>query len=248
MTPVRGYDVRTFADPASLDRAAAEFIVDLSRNAAAERRTFSMALSGGTTPRGLYRLLALPPYRESIDWRAVHVFWADERSVPPDHEESNFRLAHDLLLSKVPLPKDHIHRIRGEIDPASAASAYEDELRSFFESAAMTFDLVLLGMGADGHTASLFPGDAALTERRRLAMSVPATESRLARITLTFAAINRARTVLFLVSGESKAPVIHDILDNGNRQVYPAGLVQPELGRPLWYLDGGASRFLRTRA
>ncbi len=248
MTAVRGYDVRTFADAASLDRTAADLIVDRSRSAAAERGTFSVALSGGMTPRGLYGLLALSPYRENIEWNTVHVFWADERSVPPDHEDSNYRLAHDLLLSKVPLPQDHIHRIRGESDPASAAAAYDDELRSFFGSAGATFDLVLLGIGADGHTASLFPGDAALAETRRLAVPVPATGNRLARVTLTLSAINRARAVLFLATGESKAKVIHDILDDGNPQGYPAGLVRPERGRVLWYLDNGASRFLRTPA
>ncbi len=241
-----GHELRVFNDRASMDGAAADLIVHSLRSAVTERGTFSLALSGGSTPRGLYGLLAAPPYREIIDWKATHVFWADERGVPRDHEDSNYRLADDLFLSKVSMPQGHVHRIRGEDDPSSAASAYEDELRSFFGRGDFTFDLVLLGMGMDGHTASLFPGDPAVTENERFVVPVPAEGRRQARITLTLPAINGARAVLFLVAGAAKATMVKAILEGGGSTRYPAGLVRPAGGRLIWYLDSDSARQLRA--
>ncbi len=240
----RGYDLRVFEDSLSLDRAAADLVVDLSRDAVALRERFTVALSGGSTPRGLYGLLASPPYRDLIDWKATHVFWADERCVPPQHEDSNYRLASDLLLSKVPLARAHVHRMHGESDPAAAAASYDKELGSFFGGGPFTFDLVLLGLGTDGHTASLFPGESATCETGRLAVSVPAEGRRERRITLTLPAINRARAVLFLVAGAGKATAVKNLLQAGNVSNYPAALVRPERGSLSLYLDGEAAGLL----
>ena len=244
MSVSKGYDVRIFQDRVSMDHAAADLVAERSRTAVASRGVFSLALSGGATPRGLYGLLASEAYRGRIDWGNIHVFWADERCVPPDHEDSNYRLAADLLLSLVPVPRPNIHRIHGEDEPVTAAAVYDQELRSFFGKDGRTFDLVLLGMGADGHTASLFPEERAVTETGRLAVFVPAAGSRSPRITLTPPVINRAGAVLFLVAGAGKAPLAADILQGAGGSRYPAGLMRPAQGSPLWFLDREAARLL----
>jgi 6-phosphogluconolactonase len=241
--PGSGREIRIFADRAGLDHAAAELVAGLAVPAAAERGRFSLALSGGTTPQGLFALLASHPYRDRIDWQRTHIFWADERCVPPDHEGSNYGVGARLLLSKVPVPNTNIHRVRGEMDPASAASAYEREMGSFFGTDPFTFDLVILGMGADGHTASLFPGDPAVTEASRPAVPVAGSGARLPRVTLTLPSINRSRAVLFLVSGEGKARAVKEVL-KGGEPGFPAARVLPVAGRLFWYLDSAAARML----
>jgi 6-phosphogluconolactonase len=246
--PRTGGEVRIFDDRISMDRAAADLVAECAEKAVGDRGGFSVALAGGFTPRGLYALLASSAYRDRIPWARTHVFWADERCVPSDHEDSNYRLAAELFLSKVPLLRAHIHRIRGEDDPAEAAKVYEDELRSFFGGSPITFDLVILGMGADGHTASLFPGEPATAETGLLAVPVPPQGARRARITLTFPAINDARKVLFLVAGAEKAPMVRAIFGSENRNRYPAGLVRPVRGTLVWYLDSAAAGMLRARS
>jgi len=241
-----GAEVTVYPDRGSMDRAAAGLVAELSRSAVMSRGTFAVALSGGTTPRGLYRLLASSPYRERIAWKAVHVYWADERAVTPDHEDSNYRTAQELLLSQVPVLRENIHRIRGEETPASAADSYEREMVAHFGQAPFLFDLVILGMGADGHTASLFPGSAALTATERLVLPVPAESMRQARITLTLPAINRSRRVLFLVAGAEKAGVVSEVLERKDRNRYPAALVRPAEGGPIWLLDSAAGSLLRA--
>lgn len=247
MTAVRpdaGTGVTVFPDRASLDKAAADLITELSQRAVTSRGKFTIALSGGTTPRGLYSLLASSSYRERIDWRATHVFWADERAVAPDHEDSNFRLAQELLLSQVPIARKNVHRIRGEDGPAFAASSYEQELLSLFDKDPFLFDLVILGMGADGHTASLFPGSRALPAASALVLPVAAGGTAHERITLTLAAINRCRQVLFLVAGAEKAGTVREVLEGKDRERYPAALVRPVAGQTLWFLDSAAGSML----
>src|ERR1051325_6691685 len=160
-------EVRVFDDAEGVARASADLFARLSQESVAERGTFSVALSGGTTPRRVYELLASDEYRERVQWPSVHVFFGDERTVPPDHAESNYRMASEALLSRVPLPAENVHRIEGVGDAAANASDYESVMRGFFGDAEWPrFDLVFLGMGDDGHTASLFPGTAALAETR----------------------------------------------------------------------------------
>ncbi len=237
--------VRVFQDIEELSRAAAEFLISLTQPISASEGRFTIALSGGSTPKRLYTLLGSPPYREILPWRQMHFFWADERCVPEDHPESNFKLAVDTFLSSVAMPKENIHRIKGEEVPGRAARDYEQELRSFFGTASFpVFDLIILGAGEDGHTASLFPGSASLHERTRLALPVYLEPPKLNRVTLTLPVLNHAAEVLFLASGRAKAGVVHAIVENGNPMRYPAGLVQPARGSVAWFIDRQAAGLL----
>lgn len=248
MTGGTSPQVRVFPDTEALSRAAAEFFTAFSKKAVASHGGFTVALSGGSTPRRLYTLLGSPPYRNAVDWKQTHVFWADERCVPEYHEESNFKLAVDTLLSRVAIPKENIHRIKGEDGPERAAEEYERDLRSFFDTTEFpVFDLVLLGAGEDGHTASLFPGSPVLRERTRLAAAVNLQSPKPGRVTLTLPMLNHAVQTLFLASGPAKARVVHAILENGNPLHYPAGLVQPVRGGVTWFVDKQAAGLLTTQ-
>jgi 6-phosphogluconolactonase len=232
--------VLIFPDLEAASRAAAERFVRLART----HDPFSVALSGGHTPRPLYRMLAAPPYQEQVPWPSVHVFWGDERAVPPQHPESNYRMASETLLDHVPIPDANIHRVLGEKDPQAAAEAYAAELERFFGTHWPRFDLVLLGMGKDGHTASLFPGSDALQERHSAVLGVAADyEDRPAqRVTLTVPSINAARNVMFLVTGADKAETVHAILSGSSQpRKLPAQLIQPSDGELLWLLDEAAA-------
>jgi len=243
-------ELKVFADLDELVQAAAEEIARSAEAAISSRNRFTLALSGGSTPKPVYRRLAEEPLRDRIDWSRVHVFWGDERHVPPDHPESNFGMAHDALLSRVPLPAGNIHRIRAEKpDAQRAADDYAWTLRSAFdldEGQWPRFDLVLMGIGADGHTASLFPGSDALRERARLVVAPWVSALSAFRITLTAPVFNRAACALFLVSGEEKAEALRSVLE-GDLQPdrFPAQLVRPDDGKLLWWVDRAAARLLR---
>jgi 6-phosphogluconolactonase len=226
----------------ALAREAAGRFADLSLDAVERRGCFSAALAGGSTPRAFYELLADDPYREWIPWTDVHLFWGDERCVPPDDPGSNFRMADDALIARVPIPADNVHRVCGEVEPEAAARAYERELRDFFGPQGPRFDLVLLGLGQDGHTASLFPGSSALRETARLVIAVQAHyQGRPAqRVTLTLPTINSARHVWFLVAGPSKAVIVEGVLQGPAGQ-FPAQLIHPHAGQVTWLLDAGAA-------
>jgi 6-phosphogluconolactonase len=244
-----GIHVRVFRDLASLSRAAAGRFLDVLRECVPALGRFSVALSGGSTPRPFYSLLASDPYRNKVDWTKVHVFWADERCVPPDDRESNYRLVFETLLSAVPVPAENIHRVQGEAPPIEAARLYEEDLRAFFGAGRMpVFDVVILGTGRDGHTASLFPGSAALRERTRLAVPVYLNAPQLNRVTLTLPVLNHAAHVLVLASGEAKADVVRVIVEEGNAKQYPAGLVRPVSGTLEWFLDRDAASLVRSGA
>ena len=237
-------DIRIFPDIAAMSRGAAASILSLAHASVASGGRFAFALSGGSTPRQLYSLLAAAPWREAMPWPQVHLFWADERCVPPDHRDSNYGMAHDTFLAQVPLPDGNVHRIRAEAGPDRAAEAYEEELEAFFGPALPSFDLVLLGSGEDGHTASLFPGSMHVRERKRLALAVSLARPGPDRVTLTLPVLNNARQVLFLVAGKKKAGVVHEIVEDGNPKRYPAGLVEPVQGCLTWMLDRQAAQLL----
>jgi 6-phosphogluconolactonase len=242
-------DIRVYEDPAALARAAAERIVSLATEAVGARGRFSIGLSGGSTPRALYTLLASGEVAPRIDWAHVHIFWGDERCVPPDHSESNYRMAREALLDHVPLPEGNVYRIRGEIDPAQAAVDYEQVLHAFFRQPVglanlpqPRFDLLLLGMGDDGHTASLFPGTAALREQSRWVVENHVEKLGAWRITLTPVAIHAAATVVFLISGGNKAATLRAVLKGPHQpEKYPSQLVQPEHGDLIWMVDAAAA-------
>ncbi|OGW55274.1 MAG: 6-phosphogluconolactonase, partial [Nitrospirae bacterium RBG_19FT_COMBO_55_12] len=215
----------------------------LARESIASAEKFTVALSGGSTPRRLFSLLGTDPYQESVDWKRAHVFWADERAVPRDHPESNFKLAFDTFLSAVPIPTANIHRIKGEDGPDKAAKEYEDDLRSFFEIQGLPmFDLIILGIGEDGHTASLFSGSSALGETTRLALPVYPERSGTSRVTITLPVLNNAAHILFLASGHAKANIVAGVIGEGKTSgQYPAGLVNPAHGSLEWFIDKDAA-------
>lgn len=237
--------VKIVTDNTVLARAAAQEFHRLAEDAVQERGRFSVALSGGNTPRTVYSLLAAE-HRE-LPWDRIHVFFGDERAVPPQHPDSNFRMASESLLAKVPIPETNVHRIRAELEPEVAARDYEDQLREFFHPVANAwprFDLVLLGLGDDGHTASLFPGTTALHESVHTVTANWVEKLKTFRITLTYPVLNHAAEVIFLVAGEGKSQIFADVLKPGEDQ-YPAQLVLPEEGRVLWLADQEAARLLR---
>jgi 6-phosphogluconolactonase len=234
-------------DLETMSREAAGLFVQLSQASLASHDRFTAALSGGSTPRMFYALLGSDRYRAAVEWKKAHLFWADERIVPPDDPESNFRLAFETFISKVSLSPANIHRIKGEMDAGTAAREYEKEIQDVFGREGFpAFDLVVLGVGEDGHTASLFPGSSALEERKRFAVPVYLAKPKLDRVTLTLPVLNNALHVLVLASGRAKADVLQDILEQGNRKKYPAGLVEPVHGNIRWLIDREAAAKLRT--
>jgi 6-phosphogluconolactonase len=240
-----GVDVKIVPDNAALAQTAAQEFDQLSETAVRERGRFSVALSGGNTPRAVYSLLSSE--HRQLPWDRIHIFFGDERHVPPDDPNSNFRMANESLLSKVPIPQKNIHRIRAELGAEAAAKEYEGELREFFHLTGHDwprFDLVLLGLGDDGHTASLFPGSKALTEESKTVTANWVEKLQSFRITTTFPVLNHAAEVVFLVSGASKAQVLADVLRPGAKK-YPAQLVQPENGRLLWLVDRDAASLMQ---
>ncbi|MGD9902184.1 MAG: 6-phosphogluconolactonase [Vicinamibacterales bacterium] len=229
--------------------AAAGEVVEAARTAIAARGRFLFALSGGSTPRPLYERLAAPPWREQVDWSRTHLLWSDERCVPPEHPDSNYGMARAAFIDHVPIPARQVHRMRGEDDPAGAAAAYEQVVRELVgppaaDVAPPGLDLVLLGLGADGHTASLFPGRPAGQETARWVVADQDPAGR-PRLTLTPPALNAARTVVFLVVGCGKAATLGAVLD-GDRAPdrLPAQRVAPRRGRLIWIVDAAAARQL----
>ena len=213
--------------------------------AISEKNLFTLALSGGSTPKHLYELLADPngSYREKLPWDRMHFFWSDERPVGPDHPDSNYRMANEAMLSRVAIPPGNIHRIPGEKPSTEeAADVYQTELRSFFglvNDQPPRLDLVLLGMGADGHTASIFPGSEVLQEKRKLVAAPWVEKLHTHRITMTLPVLNSAAAVLFLVSGEDKAAMVNEVI-NGESVRFPAQWVYPSNGSLTWLLDEAA--------
>jgi 6-phosphogluconolactonase len=229
---------------------AAEEIAHISGEAICTHGEFTLCLSGGSTPAATYDLLATR-FHLSVDWKEVQFFWGDERCVPPDHPESNFAMANRTMLSKLGLRPDQIHRMRGEDAPASAAAAYEDELRKRFgigEGEFPRFDLILLGLGDNRHTASLFPGDPAIHETQRTVVPVNVDAEPRNRLTITPPVINNAQRVMFLVAGQGKAAAVKDVLQGPrDPDKFPAQIVTPDDGELIWLLDKPAASLLSPR-
>ncbi len=237
--------VRVCPDAETASRAAAAGIADDLRSAVQVRGQCSLALSGGRTPRVLYRSLA-GDHRGEIPWDRVHIFWGDERYVPPEDPRSNYRLVRESLLDSVPIPGENIHRTpTGFSNPEDSAREYEEMLRRHFASPWPRFDLVLLGVGPDGHTASLFPGSPAVDERERWVVATRAPVEPALRVTLTLPVLNRAAHVHFLVTGADKATAVKQALKGpANPRICPAAAVRPVDGAVVWWLDQAAAELL----
>jgi len=233
-----------------LSRKAADLFVEQTVAVLKTRPFFSMALSGGSTPESLYSLFASDPgIKAKIAWEKVHIFWGDERHVPPDHPQSNFRMANRTMLAGLPLPRGNIHRVMAEdADADRAARRYEQEISRFFQVQAgqfPCFDLIWLGMGVDGHTASLFPQSAALTENKRLVVANWVEQFQSHRISMTLPVLNHAKCLIFLVSGAAKAETLKQVLESDSRAPqFPAQLIQPLHGKLYWIIDRAAAKYL----
>ena len=238
--------LQTFPNLESLSQAAAGLFARLAADAVKTRGRFSVALSGGGTPRRAYEILAQPPFREQVSWDCTHVFWGDERCVDPADPRSNTRLAREALLDRVPLPGTQIHPLSCSPSPESGAQNYENLLREFFGGGPPRLDLIFLGLGENGHTASLFPGDPALNERERWTAPVQVAGENLARVTLTVPLINEAAVVAFLVAGAAKAGVLRKVLQGPrDPRRLPAQLINPGGGELYWLVDREAAAELR---
>jgi 6-phosphogluconolactonase len=266
----RGVELVRLPDRAVLAHNAATRFAALARESIHAYGRFAVALSGGSTPRELYALLATPAFASQVDWARVYFFWGDERAVPPDNAESNYRMTNDVLLARVPVPPENVHRIRTELEPEQAAREYEIELRKFFDwdadrrrqtqiknrhprSSALisvpNFDLILLGLGANGHTASLFPHTRVLHEMQRWVAAEYIDEVKMWRITLTAPIINAAANILWLVAGADKATTVREVLRGDYRpDDLPAQLIQPQSGKAVWLLDKSASEKLEANS
>lgn len=236
-------EIKVLPDIPAIALEAAERIVAAAAAAVREGRMFSLSLSGGSTPKALYELLASSHYRSQIDWVHTELFFGDERGVPPDHPDSNYAMAYRALLSKVPIPGDNIYRIRGEIEATEAAKEYGLMLKEKFGSGGV--DLALLGLGADGHTASLFPGTPAVREQdhRMVGQLVEnSTTGKSWRITMTAPFLNRSRAVLFMVAGTDKSGAVQQVIEGAREpEKFPAQLIDPALTKITWLLDPAAA-------
>lgn len=247
MTAARPPVLREFADAEQLNEAAAEALVQVAARTISARGRFIWVLTGGHTPKRLYELLASAPFKERIPWDKVEFFWGDERAVPPEHAESNFRLAHEALLSKLQLKEAQVHRMVAERDDLeNAAWDYQTEIARVFdvnpEGEPPSFDLILLGMGADGHTASLFPHTEAAKEETRWVTSNYVPKLDRFRLTFTARMINRGTRVWFLVAGEDKADALAQVLQGPPDPLrLPAQLIQPQAGELVWFIDAAAA-------
>jgi len=234
--------MRVLPSPEDLARAAAELFVVRCREAIEQRGVFTVALSGGSTPKFLFELLAdsNEPFREQIPWSNIHFFWSDERHVPPDHPDSNYRMANEAMLSRVPVAKNHVHRVPSENpDAEEVASEYEHTLIETTQQSLPQLDLILLGLGPDGHTASIFPGSEVLHETKRLVAAPWVEKFQTYRITMTLPLLNNGASIVFLVSGAEKAKILNEVLEGPEK--YPAQAIKPTHGELLWMIDKAAN-------
>jgi 6-phosphogluconolactonase len=240
-------ELHVYRDPATLAHALADLFVRTADFSMTERGAFHVALSGGETPRAAYELLGREPLRDEISWSDAFIYFGDERCVPPDDEQSNYRMAQKAFFDAVPLPHQNVHRIRGEAEPGIAANEYASILRADLGDAPQ-FDLVFLGLGEDGHTASLFPGTPPQTDDDSLVRAVYSQSTMMWRVTITPKVINLARTVVFAVQGYEKAQILAAVYEGPIDPVkYPAQIVHPVSGRLVWLVDELAAGMLKAR-
>ena len=237
--------IQTYPDQHTLARATANHFVECAAEAMASHGYFSVVLAGGSTPRATYEALATVEYAPRIEWEKVHVFWGDERCVAPTHEDSNYRMAFEVMLRHSPIPVKQIYRMEGELEPKQAAKTYEKRLQAFFAGKPPRFDLVLLGLGDDGHTASLFPATKAITETRQWVLANYVRKLSSWRLTMTARLINQAANVSFLVSGKGKANILRRVLAGRYApEEIPAQIIRPERGQLRWLMDAEAATLL----
>ena len=240
-------DITVFNSPEELQMFAADLILGLLAEAGRRSDHYSFVLSGGTTPRKVYENIVKNPLVRDVQWQVVHIFWGDERCVPPDDVQSNFRMAHEALLSGIDIPEENIHRIKGELAPEEGASAYENEMKTCFNNEDMPkFNLVLLGLGDDAHTASLFPDSDAIKEKERWVIPV-SPQKGVARITMTIPLLNSAQRIIFIVAGKNKADAVCNVLSSDQRPSrYPARHIHPHDGTLIWLMDREAAMYLNN--
>ena len=231
-----------YKDTNELSIAVAEWMTTYIRETLEKKDRFTIALSGGSTPQKLHEILVRSPYREKIDWAKLHVFWGDERAVPFDDERNNARMAYDTLLHHVPIPPHQIHIMKTDVDPEDAALEYEKILHLYFDETPTSFDLVLLGMGDDGHTLSLFPGTDVVHEHNAWAKAFYLETQQMHRITLTAPIVNRSAAIVFLVAGSNKSAALKQVL-KGTYQPdkYPSQQICPQNGELYWFVDEAAA-------
>lgn len=241
--------VQLFEDKTTLSIAAAELFVRVARQAVAEKGRFTVALTGGSSPVQLYNMLAQSPYVEQVPWQNTFVFWGDERWVPLTDDLSNAKMAQEAFLNQVPVPKEQVYPMwADDTEPEEFAKHYEALLQNHFGADAPQFDLILLGMGDDGHTASLFPGTAVLHETERWVQAYYLEPQSMYRITLTAPLINQARNICFLTFGSNKAKALYEVLGGEqNPELYPSQLIQPVNGEVLWLVDESAAELLTDK-
>ena len=245
----QGQKIIVVADEDELARKGADFLSEAVGKPPNDQGRFSVALSGGSTPRPMYRSLSQPPYLSAISWQTLHVFWVDERMVPFDHPDSNYGAARDDFLSCVPIPPHHLHPMPVQVPPDQGALLYEAELKEFFEDAGggPLFDLIYLGVGKDGHTASLFPGREAVSKSSAWVLNVTGGAPHLPRLTLTPMVLNRAKRIVFMLSGHDKAPILKILWENGKKPL-PAREIRPSNGELIWLVDRAAASLLPEEA
>jgi 6-phosphogluconolactonase len=239
-------NIKIFNSVDALNNAMAEFIIDIANNAIEKKGKCTIALSGGQTPLSLYSLLAESPFKELIPWNKTTVFWADERYVPATDQKNNAFQARTIFLNKVNIPPTNIHPIPVELSPAEAAQDYEKEIKATLGEPAQ-FDLILLGLGENGHTASLFPGNSILKEEEAYVKEAYVEEEKIYRISMTAPLLNQACNIAFLVTGKNKAAIVKEVVKNAYQpDKYPAQLIQPKEGHLFWFIDSEAAALLNN--
>ena len=234
--------VTVYRDTADLEQNAAVEIANVMKAAIDDRGVCFVALSGGETPRQIYRRLGRDPLKDRVNWNHVHLFFSDERSVPPNDSQSNYGMVERSLLSWIDIPRQNVHRIKGEIEPSLAAQEYEEALKSTIGDKQGRFDLMLLGLGEDGHVASMFPGTEVIDEQVALVRPVRNPNQNIQRVTLTFPVINSSREIIFLVSGRRKSSIVQRVLGTSKpTKELPATMVRPVVGNLHWLIDHDAA-------